>query len=215
MYKLKPKITIGGSGKGTETRGFHLNGELAMNLTNVSRIACAKISSPKEYAEHLKKAKNPLFIIGPWLLTGGVKGSGHLPIDTAADIAKAGNFAVCATGDTAGPLKERGLKVHMSCGILEICGVYLTDASWKGVNGKGQHDYVLFNGIPCFFAERALNTLLLYAPWLKTYTICHRFHHSADYTWPRQNKKGYANYKKEVIELYAKAVAEKEAEKNI
>ncbi|MEN4007022.1 MAG: carbon monoxide dehydrogenase beta subunit family protein [Methanobacteriaceae archaeon] len=215
MYKLKPKITIGGAGKGTETKGFDLYGELAMNLTDINRGACAEISSPEEFAEHFKKAKNPLFIVGPWLLTSGVKGSGHTPIDTAAEIAKAGKFAVCATGDTAGPLKERGVKVDMECGILEITGLYLTDASWKGVNGKGQHDFVLFNGVPCYFAERALNTLLLYAPWLKTYTICHRFHHSADYTWPRMNAEAYGEYKKKVIELLKKAVEEKEAEKKL
>jgi len=212
MYKVKPKITIGGAGINTKTKGFDLHGKLAMNLTNIVRPKCAKLSSPEEFIEHFKKAKNPLFIVGPGLLTSGVKG-GRLPIDDAADIAKAGNFPVCATGDTAKFLEERGVKVDMDCGILEICGLYLTDASWKGVNGKGQHDFILFNGIPCFFAERALNTLRQYAPWLKTHTVCHRFHHSADYTWPRQNKTAYGKYKANFIELLKKAREEKEAEK--
>lgn len=201
----EPKIVIGGP----DCLGRHLNGKLAMNLTNVSRVTTCEIVTPKVYAEHLGRAKNPLFIIGPGLMIDHAKGK--LPIDWAVDVAKAGDMAVCATADTAGPLIERGLKPDLSCGILEITGLYLVDAEWRGVNGKGQHDWVLFNGIPCFFAERALTTLLRYAPWLKTYTICPRTHHNADYTWPKQNKPGYTRYKHDLIDEFQKIKEKKEA----
>gem|GEM_PF-192754 len=194
----EPKIVIGGS----DCLGRNLNGRLSMNLTNISRVGTCKVVTPKVYAERMAKAKNPLFIIGPGLLIDYAEGK--LPIDWAVDIAKAGNLPVCATADTAGPLIERGLKPDLSCGILEITGIYLVDPEWKGVNGKGQHDFVLFNGIPCFFAERALTTLLRYAPWLKTHTVCPRMHHNADYTWPKQNKAGYTRYKQELIDEFKK-----------
>ncbi len=195
---MEPKIVIGGP----DCLGFDLNGRLAMNLTDVSRVTTAKVSSPKEYAEHLAEAKNPLYIVGPGVLMGTIKGKPA--VDWCVEIAKAGDLPVCATGDTAGPLTERGLKPNLSCGILEISGIYLTDPNWKGVNGKGQHDWVLFHGIPCYFAERALTTLLRYAPWLKTYTICHRFHHNADFTWHRQNKAGFERYVEWTIKEFEK-----------
>ncbi|MCK5181386.1 MAG: hypothetical protein KAQ73_02495, partial [Dehalococcoidia bacterium] len=62
--------------------------------------AARLIEDPVEYANLIKKAKRPLLVVGPLLLTS--MADGKLLLEYALDIAKVANIPICATAHTRG-----------------------------------------------------------------------------------------------------------------
>jgi acetyl-CoA decarbonylase/synthase complex subunit epsilon len=139
------------------------------------------IEDPAEYADLIRKAKRPLFVLGPRLLTGSFDGKPLL--DYAIDIAKIANLPICATSEVRAKLVERGVKPDSVYEAVEITNA-LRHADWKGVRKEGNHDLVMFFGIRCDLAEQGLSVLKHFAPHLKTITLCRYYHPNSDYGHP-------------------------------
>ncbi len=139
------------------------------------------IEDAAEYAHLIKRARRPLLVLGPRILTTSLDGS--LLIEYAVEIARAVNIPVCATAHTRKNLLELGLTSESSHDIIEIINC-LKDREWKGVRKEGNHDLVIFLGIRCDLAEQGLSTLKHFAPHLKTMTLCQNYHPNADYSFP-------------------------------
>ncbi|MCS7281272.1 MAG: CO dehydrogenase/acetyl-CoA synthase complex subunit epsilon [Desulfobacterota bacterium] len=139
------------------------------------------LEDPKDIVRQIKKAKRPLFVLGP--IATKVSLGDKLLIEYCIDIAKAGNIPICATATTKAKLLEYGVKPDSVYDTVEIINA-LKDPEWKGVKGEGNHDLVIFLGIRSDLANQGLSTLKHFAPHLSTLTLCKYYHPHADYSLP-------------------------------
>ncbi len=139
------------------------------------------IEDATEYAHLIKRARRPLFVLGPRILT--ISLNGKLLAEYAVDIAKAANLPVCATAHTKKKLLELGLTPDSAYDIIEIIN-HLKDKDWRGVRKEGNHDLVIFLGFRTDLAEQGLSTLKHFAPHLRTMTLCKYYYPNADYSLP-------------------------------
>jgi len=151
----------------------------------------ALLVTPETAEMMLKKAKKPLMIIGPL-----VKDSPVLAL--AAQIAEKWNIPIVSTGDAFKALNEANIESR-SYGVVEIVNL-LKDPEWKGINGEGQHDLVLFIGVIYYIASQGLSTLKHFAPHLKTLTLCKFFHSNADASFPNMNDEEWIKYLEKLAE---------------
>jgi len=137
------------------------------------------IEDPEEYANLIKKAKRPLLVVGPLLLTSTV--DGKILMQYALDIAKACNIPICATAQTKGKIVELGVQPDSVYDTVEIVNA-LKDPEWRGVRKEGNHDLVIFFGIRSDLGNQCLSTLKHFAPHLKTMTLCKHYFPHANYS---------------------------------
>jgi anaerobic carbon-monoxide dehydrogenase, CODH/ACS complex subunit epsilon len=141
--------------------------------------------TPETAEMMIKKAKRPLFVIGPLIKEEPV-------ITLAGQIAKKWSIPTVSTGDAFKALNEANID-SKSYGIVEIVNL-LKDPDWKGINDEGQHDLVIFIGVIYYIASQGLSTLKHFAPHLKTLTICKYFHSNADASFPNMKDDEWMNY---------------------
>src|SRR4030042_2164063 len=155
-------------------------------VNTLTGIKSAKeIDNAEEYAAIIKKAKNPLLVLGP-KLTGKSLGD-KLLLDYALEIAKAANIPICATANIKKGMVEKGVKPDSEYDAVEIVN-HLKNPDWKGVKGQGNHDLVLFFGIRTDLGNQALSVLKHFAPHLKTMTLCNYVFPNANYSLPNIRK---------------------------
>jgi len=138
-----------------------------------------EIENAEEYANLIKKAKNPLLVLGPKLTEKSL--GDKLLLDYALEIAQAANIPICATAHIKGAMVEKEVKPDSEFDAVEIVN-HLKDPAWKGVKGEGNHDLVLFFGIRTDLGNQALSVLKHYAPHLKTMTLCNYVFPHANYS---------------------------------
>jgi len=127
------------------------------------------IKDGSEYAVLIKKAKRPLLILGPRVLTDTLNGKKLL--DWAIELAQTAHIPICATAHTKKELLEKGVNPECTYDLMEILNS-LKSPGWQGVKKEGNHDLVLFFGIRTDLATAGLSTLKHYAPHLKSMTLC-------------------------------------------
>ena len=145
----------------------------------------ALLVTPETADFMIKKAKRPLLILGPLVKKDPV-------LSYATKIAEKWDLPVVTTADAYKSFKDKGLD-PTSYGVVEIVNL-LKDPSWQGVNGKGQHDLVIFLGCIYYIGSQGLSTLKHFAPHLKTLTICKFFHSNADASFPNMKDEEWFNY---------------------
>ena len=169
--------------------------------TKAARI----IEDAEEYAHLIKRARRPLLVLGPRILTMTL--DGRLLAEYAVDIANSIDIPICATAHTNKKLLELGVEPASTYDITEIIN-HLKDPEWQGVKKEGNHDLVMFLGIRTDFATQALSTLKHYAPHLKTMTLCKYYYPNANYSLPNFRKDAQW---KEFLEKLITNLKEKEA----
>ena len=169
--------------------------------TKASRI----IEDAEEYAHLIKRARRPLLVLGPRILTMTL--DGRLLAEYAVDIANSIDIPICATAHTNKKLLELGVEPASRYDIIEILN-HLKDPEWQGVKKEGNHDLVMFLGIRTDLGEQGLSTLKHYAPHLKTMTLCKYYYPHANYSLPNFRKDAQW---KEFFEKLITNLKEKEA----
>ncbi len=145
----------------------------------------ALLVTPETAEMMLQKAKRPLMVIGPL-----IKDS---PVQTlASKIAEKWNIPIVSTGDAFKSLNEADIS-SKPYGVVEIVNL-LKDPDWKGLNGEGQHDLVVFIGVIYYIGSQGLSTLKHFAPHLKTLTLCKFFHSNADASFPNMKDEEWIKY---------------------
>jgi len=127
------------------------------------------LEDPGQFAKLIAKAERPLLVLGAQLLQWSLNGRSVL--EYGLDIAKAANIPLCATAHLKGKLTELEVTPDSVYDAVEIVNA-LKDPDWKGVQGEGNHDLVIFFGIRSDFQEQCLSVLKHYAyKHLKTMTL--------------------------------------------
>ncbi|BDZ66654.1 CO dehydrogenase/acetyl-CoA synthase complex subunit epsilon [Methanobacterium ferruginis] len=152
----------------------------------------ALLVTPETAELMIKKAKRPLFILGPLVKEDPL-------LTYATKIAEKWNLQVVTTADAYKPFNDKGLN-PTAYGVVEIVNL-LKDPEWQGVDGEGQHDLVIFMGCIYYIASQGLSSLKHYAPHLKTLTICKFFHSNADASFPNLKDEEWFKYLEKMGEV--------------
>jgi acetyl-CoA decarbonylase/synthase complex subunit epsilon len=139
------------------------------------------ITKPEVVAAMIKKAKRPILIVGHE--AAEIKLGDQKPIDYAILIAKAARAQVVATAHIVKEFLERGFQSSMSMSAVDIAN-RLGDSEWKGLDGKGPYDLVLFIGIPYSMEWNILSGLKHFAPHLRIICLDRFYQPHASWSFP-------------------------------
>lgn len=143
------------------------------------------VTDASELAATIKRAKRPLFVLGPRLL--GTCLDGKPLVEYALELARAAKAPICATAHIRAKMMELGVKPDSEYDVVEIVN-HLKDPEWKGVKKEGNHDLIVFFGIRTDLGNQGLSTLKHFAPHLKTMTLCKYVFPNADFSLPNFRK---------------------------
>jgi acetyl-CoA decarbonylase/synthase complex subunit epsilon len=161
------------------------------------QMALSPDKAPTVFAALVKRAKNPLLIVGKYVLEFELEGKKL--IDYAIEISKKRNIPIVATAHTLKGFVEKNYPV-VSMGVIDIVN-RLQDPKYT-VDSKKQppHDLVLFLGITYQLASQGLSTLKHFAPHLKTITLCKWYHPNANWSFPNMDDKEWKKMLEEFIQ---------------
>lgn len=136
----------------------------------------AKTYLPKVMGAIIKKAKRPLLVVGAELLDDSVM------FDKVIEIGKMG-IPIAATAHSMKGFVERGYTDNVYMIGLHPLTSYLRFEDWKGLDGKGQYDLVIFTGIFYKFANAMFSALKNFNRNIKRVSIDRYYHVNADMTF--------------------------------
>lgn len=137
----------------------------------------AKAYPVKVIGAIIKKAKRPLLVVGAELFDDPIM------FDKAIEIAKAKNMPIAATAHTIKGFLERGYTTNVYQIGLHPLTNYLRFKDWKGLDGQGQYDVVIFMGIFYKFANAMFSALKHFNRDIKRISIDRYYHVNADMTF--------------------------------
>ena len=139
------------------------------------------ITSAKVISAMLKKAKRPLLVVGHEVI--GVSLGEESLVSALAYLARRLGIPLVATAQTVKSFLDGGFKPAASMSIMEV-GSRLADSDWKGIDGKGQYDLVLFIGYTYYVLWNVLSGLKNFAPHLKAMSLDRYYHPNAAWSLP-------------------------------
>ena len=145
----------------------------------------------------MKLAHRPLMVAGHLSLLIDI--DGERLIDYLAEISRRANLPVVATAQTASGLREKGIEPAAVMPVMLIAD-RLCDPTWKGIDGKGQHDLLLMAGLPYYLEWTVLSGLKNFAPHLKTMTLDNVYHPNASWSLANLSVKAWREQLLSLIE---------------
>jgi len=110
----------------------------------------ANAAKPSVVAKMISKAKRPLLVVGAEILKDEKK-------DKAIAIAKKG-IPVAATGHSMQAFRDE-TDIDAKYVNVHFLGAYLCDPQWKGLDGEGEYDLILFLGHKKYYLNQVLSGL--------------------------------------------------------
>jgi acetyl-CoA decarbonylase/synthase complex subunit epsilon len=147
------------------------------------------ISKPEIAAALIKKASRPLLIVGSYATERWMEAKQL--IEYLIDFANASKVTVVATAHMVGEFIKRGYQPAGFMSAMDI-GNRVVDPEWKGLDGKGSYDLVMFVGLPFYMEELILSGLMHFAPDLRTMTLDNLYHPHASWSFPNATLEEWA-----------------------
>ncbi len=135
---------------------------------NIPGPKMARATMPAVSGKMLARAKRPLLIVGSQVHDEDV-------LARAVAIGKTG-VQIAAVGNAYMSLGDKGLDVHYA--NMHALASYLCDPAWKGFDGKGNYDLVVFFGITYYYASQAISALKNFSK-IKVISIDKYYHPNA------------------------------------
>jgi CO dehydrogenase/acetyl-CoA synthase complex epsilon subunit len=165
-------------------------------------VKASVIVKPEMVSALIKRANNPIFVVGHETEIDLGK---TVPIDYIIRIAKAANIPVVTTAHTIGKFLERGFEPASSMTAMDI-GNRLTDTNWSIIDGKGSHDLALIIGLPYYMGWVIESGLKSFAyKHLKMISLDRYYQPHCNWSFPNLSLE---NWKKN-LEIIAKEVEKK------
>ena len=156
------------------------------------------ITKPAVVAALIKRAKNPLFIVGTEVLAGK---EGEEAIDFAKRFSKI--VPTVVTGHLLEKAKSLGLEVVANLPAFDIIN-RLKDPEWKGVNSKGPHDVVAMMGILYYYESQLFSTLKHFAVgkhMRATIALDRYYQPNATWSFPNLSKEDWVKSLEEILKV--------------
>jgi acetyl-CoA decarbonylase/synthase complex subunit epsilon len=147
------------------------------------------ISKPEIAVAMIKKASRPLLIVGSYATERWMEGKQL--IEYLIDFANASKVPVVPTAHMVGEFLKRGYQPAGFMSAMDI-GNRIVDPEWKGLDGKGPYDLVMFVGLPFYMEELILSGLMHFAPEQKTMTLDNLYHPHASWSFPNATLEEWA-----------------------
>ncbi|MHA1732194.1 MAG: CO dehydrogenase/acetyl-CoA synthase complex subunit epsilon [Promethearchaeota archaeon] len=151
------------------------------------------VKEPQVLANIVKEAKRTLLVIGS--KSRDFKVGDKTQVDTLLEIQKKLDAPIVATGDIYKTLKEKGFPEEKIT-IMNIMNLTdrLKDPEWKGLDGEGPYDVVIFAGHLVFHLSQMLSTLLNFAYDRPMKTVCLDYYHQPNARFSLANLDDNADY---------------------
>lgn len=127
----------------------------------------------------LNNSKNPLLIIGH--KAAQIDLGNRKLVDYLIDLARGRTIPVVATAHTIKELTNRGFQNASSMPLMDIAN-RLRDTEWRGLDGKGVYDVVLFAGFPYYMAWLVFSGLKHMSSQLKTISLDGQYQPNASWS---------------------------------
>jgi len=147
------------------------------------------INKPEVAVALIKKASRPLLIVGSYATERWMEGKQL--IEYLIDFANASKVPVVATAHMVGEFLKRGYQPAGFMSAMDI-GNRIVDPKWKGLDGKGPYDLVMFVGLPFYMEELILSGLMHFDPDQKTMTLDNLYHPHASWSFPNATLEEWA-----------------------
>lgn len=153
------------------------------NAGNVPGPKMGRVTAPMVIGKMIKRAKRPLLICGSNI-------EKHGSIDKAIEIGKKG-IPIAATGNAIVAFRKKGYTDNVKYALLTDLVNCLCDPEWKGLDGKGNYDTVIFMGSLYYLVSGVLSSIKNFAPHLKALAIDPYYQPNAEMTfgdiWKKQD----------------------------
>ena len=125
------------------------------------------MKEPAKLAKILKKAQRPLIVVGA--LADQIEvNDGKTLLDLLIELGK--TIPIVATSNISKAFLDKGFDPTVIMTAVNITN-RLSDPDWKGLDGKGKYDVVVYTGMTIYLELQMLNRLKHYAPWMKTISL--------------------------------------------
>jgi acetyl-CoA decarbonylase/synthase complex subunit epsilon len=148
--------------------------EIPFDVANIPGPEIGRVASPEVIGNCISSAKRPLLVVGSEIL-----GDGFL-IEIAIGMGKKG-IPIAATGHSIRGFVERGYTENVLYYNLHELTNCLRDPNWKGLDGKGGYDFVIFFAITYYYASQMLSCIKNFAldPLIRAVSIDRYYHPQA------------------------------------
>lgn len=147
------------------------------------------IQKPEVAVAMIKRAHHPILIVGSNATERFMEG--RQLIEYIIDFAKASKVPVVATAHMVGEFLKRGYEPAAFMNAMEI-SQRVEDPTWKGLNGEGHPDLVMYVALPYYMEALILAGLKHFAPDLKTMTLDNLYHVHASWSFPNATLEEWA-----------------------
>jgi len=152
--------------------------EIAFDVANIPGPDTGEVVSPEVVGRYISRARRPLLVVGSEILRD------EFFIQIAIDMGKKG-IPIAATGHSIRGFVERGYDggeggdgVSVRYYNLHELTNCLRDPNWRGLDGQGSYDVVIFFGIVYYYASQMLSCIKNFAiePLIRTVSIDRYYH---------------------------------------
>ncbi len=147
--------------------------EIAFDIANIPGPEAGEVVSPEVAGRYISRAKRPLLVVGSEILRD------EFFVAIAIEIGKKG-IPIAATGHSISGFVEQGYDDARYYNLHELTNC-LRDPEWRGIDGQGGHDMVIFFGILYYYASQMLSCIKNFAtePLVRTLSIDRYYHPNA------------------------------------
>ena len=150
--------------------------EIAFDVANIPGPDTGEVVSPEVVGRYISRARRPLLVVGSEILRD------EFFIEIAIEMGKKG-IPIAATGHSIRGFVERGYDgtdggVSVRYYNLHELTNCLRDPNWRGLDGQGNYDVVIFFGIVYYYASQMLSCIKNFAtePLIRTVSIDRYYH---------------------------------------
>jgi len=152
--------------------------------------ALGVVATPEAMASVVSSAKRPLLVVGSEILRD------DFYLDIAIEIGRKG-IPIAATGHSIKGFVQKGYTDNVHIINLHELTNCLRDPEWRGLDGGGSYDVVIFFGILYYYASQMLSCIRNFCvrPLMRAISIDRYFHPNAAMSFPNIRPKDEDKYK--------------------
>jgi acetyl-CoA decarbonylase/synthase complex subunit epsilon len=161
--------------------------EIPFDVANIPGPETGEVVAPEVIGNYISSAKRPLLVVGSEILRDGFF------VEIAVELGKKG-IPIAATGHSIKGFVKKGYSENVQYYNLHELTNCLRDPNWRGLDGTGNYDFVIFFGITYYYASQMLSCIKNFAtdPLVRAVSIDRYYHPNARMgftnTTPRQEE---------------------------